>query len=59
MLGMGLQEDLVAVVSRLQKKLQGGFAEWREGSYALATRAKEFLQPLFLTRKSDERAGKA
>ncbi len=51
----GLQEDLVAVVSRHQKHLLGGFAEWPECRYTLAMRAKEFLQPLvFLTRMSDE-----
>ncbi|HHZ33048.1 TPA: hypothetical protein HH295_21200 [Xanthomonas vasicola pv. zeae] len=52
---VGLQEDLVAVVSRHQKRLQGEFADWRECSNTLAMRAKEFLQPLlFLTGKSDE-----
>lgn len=55
MFRLGLQEDLVAVVSRHQKFLQGGFAEWPECRYTLAMRAKEFLQPLFfLTRMSDE-----
>lgn len=55
MLHLGLQEDLVAVVSRHQKRLQGEFADWRECSNTLAMRAKEFLQPLlFLTGKSDE-----